>query len=636
MSNPSFSNIDLWLFELAEGNLSPAQIEKLEMFLLQHPELDVERDVWEMARVAKKKAVYTEVDKHQKRRPIGWYAAGSIATAGMIILAWFMLDSGVERSGRLAQNNHMNSGVRVFVKHGTSSVTEFDQAQNSSVMSAAGVLVNQSIEYNNVNSGDRADLTGAEGNVDFNDVEMNSAVQGVEQNNGWLITDENSLYVANTSNINQEQNDVQVQEVDNNLKESENENSVSDHSYNNETAQLHSGEDGNASSNYLVDEELAINKVKELPLSGVNARALEPHEVHELEVLSTNDYEIVDRAQFNNSKEEHETFSTEYHMTMKMKMSRFTRSVQRMMDNPVALKNYRDPYYHVPGMLPTDVNFSAAGTMLSTRVQTLTRLQWYGQDNELFQNQLAIDGYVYGLRGGVGLQVNHGWYKRGGINVANVALTYSPKFSISKTVSLEPSLRFKMGNKSLTNSKMQGVSAVELERGNAQSYYPGETSPIGQELWYKDLGAGLMVNTEWFFAGVQMDNLFKHKDNIYQQDFSSPRRAGYHFVATFGTDWVSRDENLGLSPYVVYQNKENLSEAWLGANFRWHWFTVGASVSSKIEPAASIGMKFKHFALMYNADYTKSDMTGKPGLSQQVSIRFVSKPSRFGRRLLNL
>jgi type IX secretion system PorP/SprF family membrane protein len=274
--------------------------------------------------------------------------------------------------------------------------------------------------------------------------------------------------------------------------------------------------------------------------------------------------------------------------------------------------------------------------MLSTRIQTLSRLQWYGQENELFQNQLAVDGYVYGIRGGIGLQVNHNWYKRGGINVSNFALTYSPKISISRTISLEPSLRFKMGNKALTASKMQGVNAVEIDRGIARDYYTNEAGPIGKQLWYKDLGAGLMVNTEWFFAGVQVDNMLRHRDNIYQQDYNNPRRAGNHFIASFGTDWVSRSKKLGLSPYVVYQNNEKLSEAWLGANFRWEWFTVGASISSKIEPAASLGMKFKHFALTYNADYTKSDMTGRSGLSHQVSIRFVSKPSKMGRRLLNL
>ena len=319
-----------------------------------------------------------------------------------------------------------------------------------------------------------------------------------------------------------------------------------------------------------------------------------------------------------------------------MKLSRFSRNVQRMMDNPVALQNFRDPHYHVPGMLPTEINFSSAGTMLSTRVQSLSRLQWYDQENELFQNQLAVDGYVYGIRGGIGLQVNHSWYKRGGINVSNVALTYSPKISISKTISLEPSVRFKMGNKALTSSKMQGVKAVEIDRGISHDFYTGETKPIGQQLWYKDMGAGLMVNTEWFFVGVQLDNMLRHRDNIYQQDFESPRRADNHFIASFGTDWVSRSKKLGLSPYVVYQNKENLSEAWLGANFRWEWFMIGASLSSNVEPAASIGAKFEHFAVMYNADYTMSEMTGRSGLSHQLTLRFVSKPGRTGRRLLNL
>ena len=145
-----------------------------------------------------------------------------------------------------------------------------------------------------------------------------------------------------------------------------------------------------------------------------------------------------------------------------------------------------------------------------------------------------------------------------------------------------------------------------------------------------------MVNTEWFFVGAQLDNLFRHKDNVYANDYDNPHRADYHFVATIGTDWVSRKENLGLSPYLVYQKKERLSEAWLGANFRWNWFTLGAAISTNMEPAASIGLKIDHFAMTYNADFVESHMTGVKSLSHQLTLRFIGKPSRFGRRLLNL
>ena len=61
MSNPSFSNIDLWLFELNEGNLTPTQVEQLQTFLLQHPELDVDKDVLQNARLQRtEEYVYTK------------------------------------------------------------------------------------------------------------------------------------------------------------------------------------------------------------------------------------------------------------------------------------------------------------------------------------------------------------------------------------------------------------------------------------------------------------------------------------------------------------------------------------------------------------------------------------------------
>ncbi|MFK7784156.1 MAG: hypothetical protein AB8B56_03510 [Crocinitomicaceae bacterium] len=98
MSNPSFSNIDLWLFELAEGNLSPEQTEQLELFLLNHPEFDVDRDVWEMAKVDKAPVVYPEVaNLDRKRRPVA-----AFAFAGLLL---FLLGSG----SYLAWNGHFDS-----------------------------------------------------------------------------------------------------------------------------------------------------------------------------------------------------------------------------------------------------------------------------------------------------------------------------------------------------------------------------------------------------------------------------------------------------------------------------------------------------------------------------------------------
>ena len=112
MSNPSFSNIDLWLFELAEGNLSPEQVEQLELFLLNHPELDVDRDVWNMAKIEKQAIAYPNVaDLERKRRPVAVFAFASLVLLLLVgsgsYLAWNNQFSGNTPVDLSAQNEQV-------------------------------------------------------------------------------------------------------------------------------------------------------------------------------------------------------------------------------------------------------------------------------------------------------------------------------------------------------------------------------------------------------------------------------------------------------------------------------------------------------------------------------------------------
>jgi hypothetical protein len=305
-----------------------------------------------------------------------------------------------------------------------------------------------------------------------------------------------------------------------------------------------------------------------------------------------------------------------------------------MLDNPVALKNLKDPIYHVPGMQAMDINFGAVGTLLSTRVQTTSRAQWLGSMNQQFINQISLDAYAYALRGGFGFQMNHSYYGNGGIQNYNATFTYSPKFSIAPNFVLEPSIRFKMGTKQLKSDLIETGSLIEYDRGSLHEYYSDGSEPIGRTLWYRDLGAGLMLNSKWFFIGVQADNLLEHYDNIYSTDLLNPRKAPREFIATIGTDYESKKRTMAISPYVVYHEFGDLKEFWAGATYRYHWFTVGAAMSSIYEPAASLGLKFKHFMITYNADYTKSALLNKSVWSHQLTMRFTSNPCRMGQRLL--
>jgi len=585
MSNPTFSNIDLWLFELAEGNLSPNQIEQLEIFLLQHPEFDVDKDVWEMARVNSVSPVFEEKEGLKRRAPIAWYSFAGVA----ILFCIAGISASILNETTLSQDLKSAEELR-------SDKINLKLSNELKTLKAK------------LNSGQLVDVSQnktADRNIGTSN-SINSLVASAETQDPIQKNRNESFLIGNESE----------------KKFSAIENAKAKHAGYYHFSELP-----------LIDltaiETSVDNSIQ--PISNKNIPSIEEDQ----EITQVTPSEINDA----DSKPSSNSYGADYgnyQLTLKGRINNISRAVQRMMDNPVALKNYRDPHYHVPGMLPNDVNFSSTGALLTTRVQAFSRLQWYGEENQQLMNQIAIDGYAYGMRGGIGVQLNHQMYQDGSMNVADVAITYSPKISITKTISVEPALRFKMGNKSINRSKMNSIDLIEMDRGNVNEFYPGEEVPIGNDLWYKDLGFGLMVNTEWFFIGAQVDNLFQHTDNMYSSDLQNKRRASKHFVGTIGTDWVSTNKNVSFSPYLVYQNKERLSEAWLGANFRLSKFTLGAAVSSSLEPAASIGMKFDRFAIQYNADYLKSAMTSRQSFSHQLSIRFTAKPNRFGKRILNL
>ena len=527
---------------------------------MQHPELDVDKDMWELAKVDKQEYVYQHQQKFIKRRPVGIYMSFGFASLAIVISLGFL-----NFYSSLPFGAKLNTQV-------LTSVNKVGQFETKNSLSKKSTPNNQKqldeIELNIVSA-----LNDNSGSVKNNLSHNNS---------NYTVFNSTSNSVTNLNEISNYENDKTTLAI----------------------AEITFGL-----------ESFETEKVKEIPFVQIDK-----------------DFALKSK---DNNLSSKRFAQSDYKMSFGSKMNKIGRSIQRMMDNPVALKNTKDPYYHVPGMQSMDVNFGSVGTLLATRVQTVSRAQWLGEDNQQLMNQLSIDGYSYGMRGGLGFQLNQNYYGKGEIVNYNASLIYSPKFSIARNVVLEPSLRFKMGNKAINSAQIQSGAVVEYDRMNQQEFYGNGTSPSGKSLWYKDLGLGLMVNTKWFYIGIQQDNLLRHFDNIYSSDITNPRRVGKHFVGTIGTDYESKKENLTVSPYIVYQQKEALSEGWLGINFRYHWLTLGGAISSNLEPAASIGMKFNHFMIAYNADYTYSQYLNGTRLSHQLTLRFLSKPSRIGQRLLN-
>lgn len=629
MSKPSFSNIDLWLFEYAEGNLTEDQVAQLELFILQHPELDVDRDMWEMAHVRKEDNAFADQNALIKRRPVGTYwavGAGAVTMMALVFGSYFFFGTSD------AQNIDVQLSETVEYSE--------DYAGQLLVETASERELRQEV------SDLKKLVTTLEGQLQrsLSNVASNRTVDG----NGVVAINTAGTYVerGNTNNSNSNATAQNVAITAN--AQTSNANQGISQTTNNTTVAVANGTSNaqNSQNDAVLTDPMGISQpvIAMQPMISMKSAYVES-EVTNIRPLSRNFYTGSATTGQNSedlaSSNENIGRSVNYESSYKHKLSKFMRQLRNMANNPIALKNYRDAHLTIPGMTTTDLNFGATGTMIAPRFQAMSRLQGHGNQNELFSNQIGFDGYVFGARGGFGVQMTHNYYNNGGIQSGEVALTYSPKLSVNRKLSIEPAVRFKMGNKMLDADRMEGTEQVEFIPGNTIGYYQDGTTPVGRMLWYRDLGLGLNVNTEWFYASAQMDNIFRHSDNMYSNDLTQKRRAGTYFVATLGTDWESDDSQwetqrakFSLSPYLVYRNYENINELWAGATFRAYWLTVGASVSSNGDPAASLGVvsSDKRFSLMYNADYSRSYVTNERSLSHQLTLRIVGKQSRIGRR----
>lgn len=573
MSSPSFENIDRWLFEYAEGNLSPAQVEQLEQFLFLNPDLAIEKDAWDSAKVSPTHTPTFSVASMQRANPLPLFLWTGIAGFFLIATAAIAFDSSlVSVSSR-------------YVKQtiDTSVIEDYSDAEDEFL------AVNTSLKSKNSSTSTKLSVNVTDKSNTLSKYSTSSYSK--QSKNG-----ENKLSNETT--------------IESNLKNNENSISISVDNTNDYT-----------------DVNPLLNDAFTAPGLQSVVDALSSTTQLEETIATTNN-----RASVKSSKSAGVSSSK----VIRRKFKETFRKIKRMADQPVALRNYKDPYFHVPFMTGYQANFGMVGTLLSNRFQATTRNQFVGRENQQFMNTLSWDGYIYALRGGLGIDVNYSDYQNGSLQNFNAGLTYSPKFSINNNISIEPAVRFKMGMIDLdTESPIIG-NQIEMNRRSVLGVFDQGKQPIGSQLWYRDIGAGVLLNTKWFYAGFNMDNVSRHYNNFYSADINSNHQADLNMTSIIGTSYAPQGKNITYSAYILHQKFADLNEVWGGANLRWNWFEFGGGVSNNLDFGASAGVNLDKFSLHYNIDYLDSRLLNMQLLSHQVTMRVILKPTGMASRFLSL
>jgi len=578
-------NFDRWMFDYKEGNLSGAEMEALENYLVQHPEFEVEADAWNRAYVENEEFVYPKADELQKDRKVagGWYAWSAAAIALLLIgvSAIYYLNSDGSQDGNLSTISNENQSDLVIdelVEVNKETITSSNIADES-IEAGNDQLVENNISGNHSNNnGMNESITSLTPNPELNEVVVSNG------NNNLISGNQTSLSGNETVNQSNLSNGVEIVE---NLVYATN-NTVNKESLNQEINKL---VDGDNNSEYRGNP------------AGTDL-----------------DFDVAA-----NTKYEYNAWSN--------KVKRFYRKIERMFDYPVGITNLRDPELVLPQSSILAFNPAFTGGMLKPRAELNYRNQWLGANQNSQEMTLSLDNYIYQMRGGVGVMLNATDYGTGQFSDYNLNLMYSPKVVLSKNVVFEPAVKITIGALNVNGDKMAANSDFEVDRGRLLTTGTASQMSGMKQIWYKDYGLGFVLNTKWFYAGFSADNLNNHYENVFNVEGSSTPTASPTLlsgIVGFDYDVKRRPANkpITFSAFSAYQKLGDRQEIWLGSSIRINSFILGGSISNKKDFTASVGMKFEKFKLVYHYDQTTTSLTNESLGSHNLGIRFNGKSKK--------
>jgi hypothetical protein len=298
------------------------------------------------------------------------------------------------------------------------------------------------------------------------------------------------------------------------------------------------------------------------------------------------------------------------------------------------LSNIPDHTYAIPEYSNVDVLFSNIGATSQFRFQSTTMARWIENvDQRKFSQQITLDGYSRGAQSGFGLQANYDYFANGSIQNWNTCLLFSPKIAITRVVSVEPALRFKIGNKLLNEDRIRNHASVNYESQIANQFNFDSTVAIGSKLWYRDLDFGVTINTPYFYIGGQVSNVLRHENNIYSNVDNMNMRAQNVYNAIIGTQYISRNQKIQFSPYFFFE-KATTNRVFGGFSLKLNKIILGGSYGSGKISTGTLGLSFKNFAMYAQSSYGYAPAIAKNSLTHQLTLRFNSNVDKKSRRYI--
>jgi hypothetical protein len=560
---PTHENIDRWLFDYTEGNLSAEQEQQLEQFLMNHPDLELDMDAWEMSKVDVAPMVFEQKELLYKKRSY----KPALALLSLLIL--------------------LTTGISLFY-------TNQSQVSNTpSINAQSGKRNTERAQQKIANATiKRTESDQAVSSVNEPSLSPPPLTFSTPYETTRKTTDQPSLNTTilrdwtRDSGISAEISKAAIQDL----------------------SFIATSNNSIASTSLDIDH-IAIHPLKNMLIGGYRT----DFKNEELRVQKDSEVSEISLGNIDLFKK-----------------------MDQLLSKDIGLSNNQNYDYTMPGQSNLDVNFSSVGTTSQTRFQTISSIRSLDNPTQFrLNNQLSLDAYSRNMRAGFGIQANYDDFSNGLIKNGNVALIFSPKIALSRKISLEPAVRFKMGTQTLNEQKMVNESSVEYNTGEVNQFQFDPNLAIGRTLWYRDLDAGLTIHTPLFFLSGQITNLFQHNENIYSNN-GETLAASRNVNLITGTQYISRNEKLIFAPYALYQKTQYQQQIFGGFTFKAGKAQLGLSYGNLNSGSLSLGYAGKNFALIGQSGFGTLVSTQQRTFTHQLTLRIHSSVSKKARRYISL
>ncbi|MDP4739485.1 MAG: hypothetical protein NWQ65_03820, partial [Crocinitomicaceae bacterium] len=100
---PTLENIDQWLFDALEGNLSPAQEQVLDDFIAQHPELELEQEAWFKTNYVASEITFEPKAALYRKKQFGYKPFAAAAVLLLLLAVGFYQNQEAPSKGTLSK-----------------------------------------------------------------------------------------------------------------------------------------------------------------------------------------------------------------------------------------------------------------------------------------------------------------------------------------------------------------------------------------------------------------------------------------------------------------------------------------------------------------------------------------------------